>query len=105
MKKALLFTAITTIISYSASAQAAGKDRLANIELTAQQKTSIDSVRKSFDEKRSALKKDASLSAEALVTKRKELQKEQVSVVNTFLTTEQRKQIKKLNKAKAKKED
>jgi|GEM_PF-3932808 len=39
MKKALLITAIITIISYSASAQAAGKDRLANIELTAQQKT------------------------------------------------------------------
>ncbi len=82
MKKNLLITAIITIISYTGSAQATDKDRLANIELTAQQKTSIDSVRKIFDEKRTALKKDTSLSAEALVTKRKELQKEQVSVVN-----------------------
>ncbi len=51
MKKVLLITAITTIVSYSASAQATGKDRLANIELTAQQKTSIDSVRKSLMKK------------------------------------------------------
>ncbi len=105
MKKNLLLIAIVSIISLSVNAQnAKSKDRFANVELGAQQKASIDSVRKIFDAKRSELKKDTSLTKEAMTEKRKALQKEQISVVNTFLTPEQKKQVKKKNK-KPKKQD
>ncbi len=90
MKKSLSIAIIITAMSLPAMAQdAKKKDRFANIDLTAQQKTSIDSVRKIYNDKRTALKKDASVSAEAKTEKMKAIQKEHMSIINTFLTPAQ----------------
>ncbi len=106
MKKALLISAMVSVVSLSANAQAhKPKDRLANIELTATQRTSIDSVKKVYDEKKKAVKKDASLSKEQQQTKTKALQKEQVMAINSFLTKKQKKEIKSKNKEGAKKDN
>lgn len=106
MKKGLIILAILSVISLSANAQAnKPKDRLANVELSPTQRTSIDSVKKVYAEKKKAVKKDASLLKEQQQTKTKALQKEQVMAVNSFLTKKQKKEIKSKNKEGAKKDN
>lgn len=96
MKKGLFIAAFLIGLSCTVSAQEkkAPKDRLANLELTTQQRTSVDSVRKVYDKKRADVKKDAALSKEEQTAKIKELTKEQSTHINAILTPEQRKQLK-----------
>ena len=104
MRKVYLIAAFAMALSVTASAQKAHKkDRLEGLELTAQQKTSIDSLRKIYEEKNAAIKKDESLSAEDKKEKLKETRKEQTTKVNAVLTKEQLEQIKK--EAKKEKQD
>lgn len=89
------------LISMAASSQdAKPKDRLANLNLTVQQKTSVDSVRKIYDGKRAEIKKDETLSKEDQAKKMAELRKEQADIINSILTEEQRQELKKQNKKK-----
>lgn len=96
MKKGLFIAAFLIGLSCTVQAQEkkAPKDRLANLELTTQQRTSVDSVRKVYDKKRADVKKDAALSKEEQTAKIKELTKEQSTHINAILTPEQRKQLK-----------
>jgi hypothetical protein len=104
MKKVYLIAAVAVALSVSASAQKSHKkDRLEGIELTTQQKASVDSLKKIYQEKNAAIKKDASLSAEDKKEKLKESRKEQTGKVNAILTKEQLDQIKK--EAKKEKQD
>ncbi len=64
-------------------------------ELSAQQRNSIDSVERVFDDKRQALKKGPSLSKNQLKGKMHDLKKEENSIINIFLTKKQRKEIRK----------
>ena len=106
MKKLVLMAIVATTLSAAAQAQThQKKDRLATIGLTPQQKTSIDSVRKIYEEKSSVIKKDAALSREAKQEKLKEVKKEQVAQINTLLTLEQIRKIKKQNKKASKKKE
>jgi hypothetical protein len=103
MKKFFLIAGMITAFSISANCQTAQhKDRFDGIDLTAQQRTSIDSVRKIYDDKRAEVKKDETLSKEAKAEKMKELRKEQVGIIDGFLTADQKKQLKKEQKEKAK---
>lgn len=95
---------MVAVVSLSANAQAhKSKDRLANIELTATQRTLIESVKKVYDEKKKAVKKNASLSNEQQQTKA--LQKEHVMAINSFLTKKAKKEIKSKNQEGAKKDN
>lgn len=96
MKKGLFIAAFLIGLTCSVNAQEkkAPKDRFANLDLTAQQRTSVDSVRKIFDLKRAEVKKDAALSQEDQKAKLKELTKQQAAQINTILTPEQREQLK-----------
>jgi hypothetical protein len=101
MKKRFLIAALITGLSCSVYAQKqAPKERLANLNLTEQQKSSVDSVRKAFDKKRAAVKKDATLSQEEQTSKLKEIRKEQNTAINSILTPEQREQLKKESQKK-----
>lgn len=92
MKKGLLIATMILGVSLATNAQAnKSKDRLANVELTGSQRTSIDSIKKVYIEKKKAVKKDASLSKEQQQTKTKALQKEQLMAINSFLTKKQKK--------------
>jgi hypothetical protein len=95
MKKALLIAVVITAASLSAIAQNGKKDRFANLNLTATQKTSVDSVRKVYDAERAALKNDASIAADAKTEKMKEVRKAQNHAINSILTDEQKQQLKK----------
>jgi hypothetical protein len=79
-------------------------DRLArdltNAELSADQRNSIDSVERVFDDKRQALKKDPSLSKDQRKGKMQDLKKEENSIINTFLTKKQKKEIRKEHEKK-----
>ncbi len=106
MKNAFSIATMVTILSLSATAQNdKNKDRLAHIELNAQQKNSVDSVKKAFDEKREVIRKDTSLSKDQRQRKMQDLKKEQNTTINTFLTKGQKKQLKKEKKGKGKKEN
>lgn len=102
MKKGLFIAAFLVGLSCTVNAQEkkAPKDRLASLELTTQQKTSVDSVRKVFDKKRAEVKKDAALSQEEQAAKLKEIRKEQNTSINRILTPEQREQLKKESQKK-----
>jgi hypothetical protein len=105
MKKGLLLAVVIAAITLSANAQEHKKDRLADLQLTIQQKASVDSVRKIYDGKRASLKSDATTEAEAKKEKMKQIRKEQNEAINSILTKEQRQQLKKETKEKGKKED
>lgn len=96
MKKGLFIAAVLVGLSCTVNAQEkkAPKDRLASLGLSAQQQTSVDSVRKVYDLKRADVKKDAALSKEEQTAKLKEITKEQNTHINAILTPEQRKQLK-----------
>lgn len=106
MKKAVLTAVLATIVTLAVNAQKEkAKDRFANLNLTAQQKTAVDSVRKVYDGQRAELKKDATVSEEARKEKLKTIRKEQSKAINTLLTDEQRKQLKAEVKNNGKKEE
>jgi hypothetical protein len=105
MKKELLLAVVIAAITLSANAQEGKKDRLADLQLTPQQKASVDSVRKIYDGKRASLKSDATTDVEAKKEKMKQIRKEQNEAINSFLTKEQKQQLKKEAKEKGKKED
>ena len=73
---------------------------LSYAELSAEQRNSIDSVERVFDDKRKALKKDPSLSKNQRRGKMQDLKKEENSIINTFLTKKQRKEIRKEHQKK-----
>jgi hypothetical protein len=100
MKKGPLLAVVIAAVSLSANAQEHKKDRLADLQLTTQQKASVDSVRKIYEGKRASLKSDATTDAEAKKEKMKQIRKEQNEVINSFLTTEQKQQLKKESKKK-----
>lgn len=82
------------------------KDRLAEVELSAVQRASVDSIKKVYDEKRDAVKKDQSLSKQQRQRKMQDIRKEEITASNPFLTRKQKKEIKQLKgKGKKKKDD
>lgn len=100
MKKSLFIAAFIIGLSCSVNAQQKGpKDRLANLNLTEQQKTSVDSLRKVFDKKRADVKKDEAVTEDDKKTKLKDIHKEFNKELNAILTPEQRKQLKEETKA------
>lgn len=104
MKKSLFIAALFVGLSCTVNAQQKGpKDRLANLNLTEQQKTSVDSLRKVFDKKRADLKKDETVSQDDQAAKLKEIRKEFNKELNAILTPEQREKLK--EQAKAAKEN
>jgi len=105
MKKGLLIAAMITVLSVTANAQAKNKDRLATLQLTTEQKSSVDSAKKVYDAKRAALKKDANASEETKTEKLKEIRKEQITSINSLLKKEQKQQLKKNSKKKGKKDN
>ena len=104
MKKGFLLAAMATVFSLTVNAQQKPKDRLANLNLTEQQKASVDSVRKIYDGQRADVKKDATVSEEARKEKMKEIRKHQNAAINSILTSEQKKQLKAEAKEKEEKE-
>ncbi len=64
------------------------------------QRNSIDSVERVFDDKRQALKKGPSLSKDQRKGKMQDLKKEENSIINTFLTKKQKKEIRKKHEKK-----
>ena len=100
MKKGLFIAIIAAAFSLSANAQEKPKDRLAGLDLTTQQKASVDSVRKVYDGQRADLKKDASATEEVKKEKMKEIRKAQNEAINSILTKEQKAQLKKEAKKK-----
>lgn len=105
MKKGLLLAVVIAAVTLTANAQEGNKkDRLATLQLTTQQKASVDSVRKIYEGQRASLKKDAGVTAEAKTEKLKAVRKEQNNAINSILTKEQKQQLKK-ESTEGKKED
>jgi hypothetical protein len=105
MKKGLLLAVVIAAVTLSVNAQEKKKDRFANLQLTTQQKASVDSVRKIYDGQRATLKNDGSVGEEAKAEKMKQIRKDQNHAINSILTAEQKEQLKKETKGKGKKED
>lgn len=103
MKKLISFCFVLMVLSTGAFSQKVA-DRFANLNLAEQQKTSIDSIRKSFNKVRNQIKNDTSLSEEQKAIKIKDMRKEQSKKVLSVLNTEQRQKLKEQTKASAKKE-
>lgn len=105
MKKVLLAALLFSAVSFSASAQekekSKNKNNFENLNLTAAQKTSIDSIRTVYKAQRDEVK-NSSASAEEKGAKMKEINHSQMAAINSVLTDDQRKQLKAANKMKEK---
>lgn len=103
MKKIISIGVFLMVLSVGSFAQKAA-DMFTNLNLTEQQKTSVDSVRKTFNKTRKQINSDTTLTAEQKTAKLKDMRKEQTQKIASFLTAEQRQKLKEETKAKAKKE-
>lgn len=103
MKKVIAIGIFLMVLSSGSFAQNAA-DRFASLNLTEQQKFSVDSVRKIFNKIRNHIKSDTTLTEEQRTSKIKDMRKEHTQKVLSFLTVEQKQQLKERTKAAAKKE-